>query len=386
MTPSSTRSSAMIPMPASPARRRQRPGWSWSWRDLDVHVHRLPGRRSGHRPRHRLHARRLRLRLPDVRHAGLVKEQSPDIAQGVDAHSRCAADAASARAGCGRPGDDVRVRVPRDARADAAADRAGPPDGPPPGRGPEVRPAAVPAAGRQDPGHRRVRARRRRWRSGPSSCRQHDPDVRPERLRADIVETVILPTIPDELRSKDPVMHVNPTGRFVIGGPMGDAGLTGRKIIVDTYGGMARHGGGCFSGKDPTKVDRSRGLCGPLGRQERGRRQASPTGSRSSSPTASGSPSRSRAIETFGTGRDRRRARSSRDRAPLRPPPGRDHRGARPAPADLPADRGLRPLRTVGPRPAVGADRQGRHPGGALRPAGAGADRPPPLDGVGVRD
>ncbi len=86
---------------------------------------------------------------------------------------------------------------------------------------------------------------------------QHDPDVRPERLRSDIVETVILPIVPHELRPVDPVMHVNPTGRFVIGGPMGDAGLTGRKIMVDTYGGMARHGGGCFSGKDPTKVDRS---------------------------------------------------------------------------------------------------------------------------------
>jgi len=86
---------------------------------------------------------------------------------------------------------------------------------------------------------------------------QHDPDVRTERLRQDIVETVILPTIPTDLRSTDPVMHVNPTGRFVTGGPMGDAGLTGRKIIVDSYGGMARHGGGAFSGKDPTKVDRS---------------------------------------------------------------------------------------------------------------------------------
>ena len=86
---------------------------------------------------------------------------------------------------------------------------------------------------------------------------QHDPDVRPERLRADITEAVILPVIPRELRADDPVMHVNPTGRFVTGGPMGDAGLTGRKIIVDSYGGMARHGGGAFSGKDPTKVDRS---------------------------------------------------------------------------------------------------------------------------------
>jgi S-adenosylmethionine synthetase len=86
---------------------------------------------------------------------------------------------------------------------------------------------------------------------------QHDPDVRAERLRSEIVETVILPSIPHELRDVDPVMHVNPTGRFVVGGPMGDAGLTGRKIIVDSYGGMARHGGGAFSGKDATKVDRS---------------------------------------------------------------------------------------------------------------------------------
>ncbi len=86
---------------------------------------------------------------------------------------------------------------------------------------------------------------------------QHDPDVRTERLRNEIVETVILPSIEAELRPSDPIMHVNPTGRFVTGGPMGDAGLTGRKIIVDTYGGMARHGGGAFSGKDPTKVDRS---------------------------------------------------------------------------------------------------------------------------------
>jgi S-adenosylmethionine synthetase len=86
---------------------------------------------------------------------------------------------------------------------------------------------------------------------------QHNPDVDIAKLRADIIESVIMPIIPAELRVKDPVMHVNATGRFVIGGPMGDAGLTGRKIIVDTYGGMARHGGGAFSGKDPTKVDRS---------------------------------------------------------------------------------------------------------------------------------
>ncbi len=86
---------------------------------------------------------------------------------------------------------------------------------------------------------------------------QHDPDVTLEHLQGDLTEAVILPTIPRDLRPTDPEMFVNPTGRFVTGGPMGDAGLTGRKIIVDSYGGMARHGGGCFSGKDPTKVDRS---------------------------------------------------------------------------------------------------------------------------------
>ncbi|EDM75521.1 methionine adenosyltransferase 1 [Plesiocystis pacifica SIR-1] len=85
---------------------------------------------------------------------------------------------------------------------------------------------------------------------------QHSEAVTQERLREFIIEEVIKPVIPAELLS-NPTYHINPTGRFVIGGPMGDAGLTGRKIIVDTYGGMGRHGGGAFSGKDPSKVDRS---------------------------------------------------------------------------------------------------------------------------------
>ena len=86
---------------------------------------------------------------------------------------------------------------------------------------------------------------------------QHAPDVGYDKLRDDILERVIRPSFPSELLDNDTIFHVNPTGRFVIGGPMGDAGLTGRKIIVDTYGGMGRHGGGAFSGKDPSKVDRS---------------------------------------------------------------------------------------------------------------------------------
>jgi S-adenosylmethionine synthetase len=87
---------------------------------------------------------------------------------------------------------------------------------------------------------------------------QHGPDVTLDRIRQDIIEKVVLPTIPGELLDrKKAVFHINPTGRFVTGGPMGDTGLTGRKIIVDTYGGSCPHGGGAFSGKDPTKVDRS---------------------------------------------------------------------------------------------------------------------------------
>ncbi|TDJ03062.1 MAG: methionine adenosyltransferase [Deltaproteobacteria bacterium] len=86
---------------------------------------------------------------------------------------------------------------------------------------------------------------------------QHDPDIAYDDLKASVIEVVIRPCIPGELWDEDTRVFVNPTGRFVIGGPAADTGLTGRKIIVDTYGGMGRHGGGAFSGKDPTKVDRS---------------------------------------------------------------------------------------------------------------------------------
>ena len=86
---------------------------------------------------------------------------------------------------------------------------------------------------------------------------QHNPDVSHEQIEKDMKEKVVNQVIPAELLDDQTIYHINPTGRFVIGGPQGDAGLTGRKIIVDTYGGMARHGGGAFSGKDPTKVDRS---------------------------------------------------------------------------------------------------------------------------------
>jgi S-adenosylmethionine synthetase len=86
---------------------------------------------------------------------------------------------------------------------------------------------------------------------------QHAPDVSTKEIRDTVIERVIEPAIPVELRDRKITYHINPTGRFVVGGPQGDAGLTGRKIIVDSYGGMGRHGGGAFSGKDPSKVDRS---------------------------------------------------------------------------------------------------------------------------------
>jgi len=86
---------------------------------------------------------------------------------------------------------------------------------------------------------------------------QHSELVDNNKLRADVLKHIIQAVLPADMLDADTKYHINPTGRFVVGGPMGDTGLTGRKIIVDTYGGMGRHGGGCFSGKDPTKVDRS---------------------------------------------------------------------------------------------------------------------------------
>jgi len=91
---------------------------------------------------------------------------------------------------------------------------------------------------------------------------QHDDDISTETLREAVMDEIIKPIVPEKWLSKDTKFHINPTGRFVIGGPVGDCGLTGRKIIVDTYGGMARHGGGAFSGKDPSKVDRSAAYAG----------------------------------------------------------------------------------------------------------------------------
>jgi len=91
---------------------------------------------------------------------------------------------------------------------------------------------------------------------------QHAPEISEEKLRDAVMDMIIKPVLPEEWITADTCFHINPTGQFIIGGPVGDAGLTGRKIIVDTYGGMARHGGGAFSGKDPSKVDRSAAYAG----------------------------------------------------------------------------------------------------------------------------
>ena len=193
-------------------------------------------------------------------------------------------------------------------------------------------------------------------------------------LKEDLWEHVVEPELPDDLYDRKKLRRnllVNPTGRFVIGGPMGDCGLTGRKIIVDTYGGMARHGGGAFSGKDPSQGRSQRGVRRSVRGQERGR----------------GGPGRPR--RGPGGVRDRRRApgfgdgRDLRDREDLPvEDPRADQRAFRSAagrvpavpasaPADLPEDRGLRSLRPRGQRLHVGADRQGR---GARR--GRRADHP----------
>ena len=171
---------------------------------------------------------------------------------------------------------------------------------------------------------------------------------------------------------------VNPTGKFVIGGPVGDAGLTGRKIIVDTYGGMARHGGGAFSGKDPSKVDRSAAYAAryvaknvvAAGLAERCEVQvayaigvAHPV---------------SLMVETFGTGKlpDSRISRLVEAEFDMRP--GAFRQLPRPAPADLPEDRRLRPLRPRGRRLHLGEDRPRRRPARRRRPRGRRRLAPPP--------
>ena len=208
---------------------------------------------------------------------------------------------------------------------------------------------------------------------------QHAENVDSDTIKEDVIEHVLHPILDprlyDERRLYDDrdFVYVNPTGKFVLGGPMGDTGLTGRKIIVDTYGGAARHGGGAFSGKDPTKVDRSAAYAAryvaknvvAAGLADRCELQvayaigvAHPV---------------SMEIDCFGTEKlPVARDRGARARA-LRPAPGRDPARPRPAPPDLREDRRLRPLRPRRPRLHVGAHGQGR---GAARRRGQSTLRP----------
>ena len=201
---------------------------------------------------------------------------------------------------------------------------------------------------------------------------QHSPDVEHSKIEADLYEQVIKYVVPNGYLDKNTKIYINPTGRFVVGGPMGDSGLTGRKIIVDTYGGVARHGGGAFSGKDPTKVDRSAAYMAryvaknlvAAGVAERLEIQVS---------YAIGvAHPLSVAVETFGTGKiSDERDRRTHPRV-LRPAPGCDHPRPEPAPADLPGDCGLRSLRPPRHRRTVGEPGQGRRAAGGRRSVGAG--------------
>jgi len=171
---------------------------------------------------------------------------------------------------------------------------------------------------------------------------QHSPLVTQETMKEDVLEKIIARVIPENLRDKKTKVYVNPTGRFVVGGPHGDAGVTGRKIIVDTYGGAAPHGGGAFSGKDPTKVDLLHGSLYCQERRGRGHRRA---GAR-----AAGLRDRRRGSR-LGDGAHRgdrpsprREDHAGRARS-FQADAARHHGGARPSPADLQEDRVVRPFR-----------------------------------------
>ena len=189
---------------------------------------------------------------------------------------------------------------------------------------------------------------------------QHDPEIPLEEIRREITEKVINHVIPGSMHDEQTRVYVNPTGRFVIGGPKGDAGLTGRKIIADTYGGMARHGGGAFSGKDPTKVDRSGAYAARWVAKN-----IVAAGTRRSLRGAGRLCDRRRPPdERFGGNlwhrpALRRANRQGRDRN-FRSSTGGDHPPLESASPDLQTDRRVRPFRTARPRSAVGTNRPRR--------------------------
>ena len=189
---------------------------------------------------------------------------------------------------------------------------------------------------------------------------QHDDDVSTEQLRADVQKYIIDPVVPQNMVDSNTKYHINPTGRFVIGGPHGDTGLTGRKIIVDTYGGMGRHGGGAFSGKDPTKVDRS--AC-YMARYIAKNIVASGLASRCEVQLAYAigvAEPVSVMVNTFGTGKVPEERLVELVRAELPADAQGDDRHPEAAPSDLPQDGVVRPLRPHRRHLHLGSDGQGR--------------------------
>ena len=190
---------------------------------------------------------------------------------------------------------------------------------------------------------------------------QHAADVKHSEIREFFIEEVIKKELPPEMLTAETEFLINPTGSFVVGGPQGDTGLTGRKIIVDTYGGMGRHGGGAFSGKDPSKVDRSAAYMGRYVAKN-----SSPPGSRRGAKCSLPTPSAIRDpvsvhIDTFGTNTvDEDEDRERRDRSIFSFKPADIVEATRPAASDLQPDHQLRPLRKERSRDHLGAHRQGR--------------------------
>ena len=185
---------------------------------------------------------------------------------------------------------------------------------------------------------------------------QHSPDISIEELRREVKKHIIDAVVPSGMVDSQTKFHINPTGRFVIGGPHGDTGLTGRKIIVDTYGGMGRHGGGAFSGKDPTKVT------GPRATWRATSPRTSwlpnwPRAAKCNSPTPSAWPSGFGDHQHLRHGRDCRRAFHDARAGEFLPHPARHHRYPETAPADLPPDRRFRPFRPHGRHVHVGIER-----------------------------
>ena len=189
---------------------------------------------------------------------------------------------------------------------------------------------------------------------------QHGPDVDQKQIRQDIIEKVIKPVLPKELVDDKIIYHINPTGQFIVGGPMGDTGLTGSKIIVDTYGGVGSHGGGAFSGKDPSKVDRSASY---MARYVAKNIVAAgiATECEVQLAYAIGVPEPvSIHVDDFGTGKVSHEKLVETHQEELRHDAEGHHQDPRPQASDLQEDRGLRPLRPDRARVHLGEDGQGR--------------------------